>query len=201
LRARQPERLTRDVGTSALAQGCTGQLTTAEVERFDGNLPPIQAYDPRSFRNQAQPSSAEAEPWIRSTSAYTPATELVGAIGARKLSAVEITSTVLDRIARLEPKLNAFAHLGAEQAMEAAAEADSALARGAPLGPLHGIPVTIKDLEPVRGMPFEGGTYLRRGDVAPADNVVVSRLRNAGAIILARPPRPNSAGRASARAR
>src|SRR5712672_1354614 len=98
---------------------------------------------------------------------FTPATELVGAIGARKLSAVEITSTVLDRIARLEPKLNAFAHLGAEQAMEAAAEADSALARGAPLGPLHGIPVAINDLEPGRGMPFEGGTYLRRGDVHP----------------------------------
>ena len=41
-----PNVLTRDVGTSALAQGCTGQLTTAEVERFNGNLPPIQAYDP-----------------------------------------------------------------------------------------------------------------------------------------------------------
>ena len=57
--------------------------------------------------------------------------------------------------------------------MDAAAKADSALARGAAIGPLHGIPVTIKDLEPVRGMPFEGGTYLRRGDVAAADNVVV----------------------------
>ena len=41
-----PNVLTRDVGTSSLAQGCTGQLTTAEVERFTGNLPPIQAYDP-----------------------------------------------------------------------------------------------------------------------------------------------------------
>ncbi|MDP2323709.1 MAG: hypothetical protein Q8N51_06725, partial [Gammaproteobacteria bacterium] len=41
-----PNVLTRDVGTSALAQGCTGQLTTVEAERFDGNLPPIQAYDP-----------------------------------------------------------------------------------------------------------------------------------------------------------
>jgi len=41
-----PNVLTRDIGTSALSQGCTGQLTTVEVERFDGNLPPIQAYDP-----------------------------------------------------------------------------------------------------------------------------------------------------------
>jgi aspartyl-tRNA(Asn)/glutamyl-tRNA(Gln) amidotransferase subunit A len=121
---------------------------------------------------------------------FTPATELVGAIRAKKLSSVEITSTVLDRIAALEPKLNAFAHLAAEEAMDAAAKADSALAKGASLGPLHGVPVTIKDLEPVRGMPFEGGTYLRHGDVAAADNVVVSRLRSAGAIILGKTTTP-----------
>lgn len=121
---------------------------------------------------------------------FAPATELLGAIRAKQLSAVEITSTVLDRIAALEPRLNAFAHLAAEQAMGAAAEADRALADGASIGPLHGIPLTIKDLEPVRGMPFEGGTYLRRGDVAAADNVVVARLRNAGAIILGKTTTP-----------
>src|SRR3954468_851612 len=104
---------------------------------------------------------------------FTPATELATAIRARKLSSVEITSTVLDRVKALEPKLNAFAYLAADEAIDAAAKADSALARGEALGPLHGIPITIKDLDPVRGMPFEGGTYLRKGDVAPADNVVV----------------------------
>jgi biotin/methionine sulfoxide reductase len=46
-----PNVLTRDIGTSALSQGCTGQLTTVEVERFDGNLPPIQAYDPPHLRH------------------------------------------------------------------------------------------------------------------------------------------------------
>ena len=121
---------------------------------------------------------------------FTPATELVAAIRAGKLSAVEITSTVLERIAALEPKLNGFAHLAAEQAMEAAASADRVLADGDSLGPLHGIPVTIKDLEPARGMPFERGTYLFRGDVAPADNVVVARLRAAGAIILGKTTTP-----------
>ncbi len=50
-----PNVLTRDVGTSALAQGCTGQLTTVEVERFDGNLPPIQAYDPPVAADIASP--------------------------------------------------------------------------------------------------------------------------------------------------
>ena len=121
---------------------------------------------------------------------FTPATELVAAIRAGKLSAVEITSTVLERIAALEPKLNGFAHLAAEQAMEAAASADRVLADGDSLGPLHGIPVTIKDLEPAPGMPFERGTYLFRGDVAPADNVVVARLRAAGAIILGKTTTP-----------
>ncbi|CAN7682020.1 amidase family protein [Bradyrhizobium sp. LjRoot220] len=121
---------------------------------------------------------------------FTPATELAGAIRVRKLSSVEITSTVLERIAALEPKLNAFAHLAATEAMDAAAAADSALAKGDSIGPLHGIPVTIKDLEPVRGMPFERGTYLFRGDVAPVDNVVVARLREAGAIILGKTTTP-----------
>jgi aspartyl-tRNA(Asn)/glutamyl-tRNA(Gln) amidotransferase subunit A len=121
---------------------------------------------------------------------FTPATELAGAIRAKELSSVEITSTVLERIAALEPKLNGFAHLAAEEAMAAAAAADSALASGKSLGPLHGVPVTIKDLEPVRGMPFERGTYLFRGDVAPADNVAVARLRDAGAIILGKTTTP-----------
>src|SRR3954471_11690188 len=93
---------------------------------------------------------------------FTPATELVGAIRAKELSSVEITSTVLERIAALEPKLNAFSHLAAQEAMDAAAAADSALAKGDSPGPLHGIPVTIKDLESARGMPFERGTYLCR---------------------------------------
>ena len=60
---------------------------------------------------------------------FTPATELLGAIQTKKLSSVEITSTVLERIKTLEPKLNAFAHLAAEEAMAAAANADSALAK------------------------------------------------------------------------
>ena len=80
---------------------------------------------------------------------YTPATELADAIRAKKLSAVEITSAVLNRIKRLEPKLNAFAYLAAEEAMDAAQAADRALAKGEPIGPLHGVPVTIKDHEAV----------------------------------------------------
>ena len=121
---------------------------------------------------------------------FTPATELVDALRARKLSAVEITATVLKRITALEPKLNAFAYLAAEEAMDAAQAADRALAKGDPIGPLHGVPVTIKDHEAVRGMQLEYGTHLRRGDVAQADNAMVARLRQAGAIILGKTATP-----------
>ena len=60
---------------------------------------------------------------------FTPATELAGAIRAKEFSSVEITSTVLERIAALEPKLNGFAHLAAEEAMDRRGTADSALAK------------------------------------------------------------------------
>src|SRR5262249_7776235 len=121
---------------------------------------------------------------------FMPATELVAAIRAKKLSAVEVTRAVLDRIAGLEPKLNAFAYLAAEEAMEDARAADRALAIGEPAGPLHGVPVTIKDHEAGRGMQVEYGTWLRKGEVASADNAMVARLRAAGAIILGKTTTP-----------
>ncbi|HEY4892294.1 MAG TPA: amidase, partial [Reyranella sp.] len=121
---------------------------------------------------------------------FTPATELVDAVRAKRLSAVEITTAVLNRAAALEPRLNAFAYFAAEQAMDAAVAADRALANGEPIGPLHGVPVTIKDHEAVRGMQIEFGTHLRRGDVATADNAMVARLRQAGAIILGKTTSP-----------
>ena len=121
---------------------------------------------------------------------FTAATDLVDAIRAKKLSSVEITRAVLKRIERLEPKLNAFAYLAADEAMDAAQAADRALARGEPMGPLHGVPATIKDHEAVRGMQLEYGTHLRRGEVATADNAMVARLRQAGAIILGKTSTP-----------
>jgi aspartyl-tRNA(Asn)/glutamyl-tRNA(Gln) amidotransferase subunit A len=121
---------------------------------------------------------------------FMPATEMAAAIRAKRVSSSEVVRAVLARIARLEPQLNAFAHLAAEQAMEAAQAADARAMNGAPLGPLHGVPVTIKDHEAVAGMPVEYGTHLRRGDVAVADNVLVARLRQAGAIILGKTTTP-----------
>jgi aspartyl-tRNA(Asn)/glutamyl-tRNA(Gln) amidotransferase subunit A len=121
---------------------------------------------------------------------FLPATALADAIRAKAVSPSEVTRAVLARIEALEPRLNAFAHLAADQALAAAEASDAALMRGAPLGPLHGVPVTIKDHEAVAGMPTEYGTHLRKGEVAAADGVVAARLRQAGAIILGKTTTP-----------
>ena len=83
---------------------------------------------------------------------FTPATRLVALIRRRRISPLELTRAVLDRIERVNPALNAYCTVAAETALAAARAATRALTRRAPLGPLHGIPVSIKDLTPTRGI-------------------------------------------------
>ena len=78
--------------------------------------------------------------------AFTPATELAGLIRAKKLSPVELTKAVLERIERLNPTLNAFCTLTPEASLAAARAAEQAVMSGTPLGPLHGLPYSVKDL-------------------------------------------------------
>ena len=105
-------------------------------------------------------------------------------IRQKEVSPVEVADAVLNRIARIEPKLNAFATLTYDAAMAAAREAETALTQGEPLGPLHGIPVTIKDLIETAGVPTERGSVALKGTVPTVDAPVVTRLRGAGAISL-----------------
>jgi Asp-tRNA(Asn)/Glu-tRNA(Gln) amidotransferase A subunit family amidase len=81
---------------------------------------------------------------------YAPATELVALIRTRALSPVELTRAVLERIERVNPKLNAVCTLTAEAALDSARQAEAAVMRGESCGPLHGLPVTVKDLAFVR---------------------------------------------------
>jgi aspartyl-tRNA(Asn)/glutamyl-tRNA(Gln) amidotransferase subunit A len=115
---------------------------------------------------------------------FTPALDLAGAIADKRLSPVEITDAVLARIERLEPTVNAFATLTAEAARDAARRAEAELMRGPPQGRLHGVPVTIKDLAETAGIPTERGSFVHRGEVPERDAAVVTRLRDAGAIVL-----------------
>ncbi|WP_160120215.1 amidase [Rhodovarius lipocyclicus] len=113
-----------------------------------------------------------------------PATQLAAKIAAREISPVEATQAIIGRIQRLDPELGAFAQLDAEGAMAAAREAEAAVMRGDPLGPLHGVTVSIKDVTAAKGLMLERGSLSHRGEIAAADAPVTARLRAAGAIIL-----------------
>jgi Asp-tRNA(Asn)/Glu-tRNA(Gln) amidotransferase A subunit family amidase len=105
-------------------------------------------------------------------------------IRKKELSPNELVEAHLARIEKLNPKLNAFVQVDAEGARRAARQAEDAVLRGEKLGPLHGVPISIKSSIEVAGMRCESGTKLRAGFVAPHDAPLVSRLRNAGAIVL-----------------
>ena len=115
---------------------------------------------------------------------FLPATELGPMIRAKKISPVEVVGGVLRRIEALEPKVNAFAYLAADQAMEKARKAEAALMAGDSLGPLHGLTVTIKDLAWTKDMPVQFGSKIFAGNRVAEDTPIVTRLQNAGAIVL-----------------
>jgi len=113
-----------------------------------------------------------------------PARRLAAAVAAGELSAVEVVGAHLDRIAAVDPGLNAFVDVDGERALVAAAAQDAAAARGIPRGPLGGVPVTVKSAIEVAGLRCETGSPSRAGTRAAADAVVVARLRAAGAIVV-----------------
>jgi Asp-tRNA(Asn)/Glu-tRNA(Gln) amidotransferase A subunit family amidase len=100
------------------------------------------------------------------------------------LSAAELTRACLTRCSRLEPRIDAWEHLAAEQAIERAEALDQARARGTARPPLHGIPLGIKDIIHVAGMPTTMGSPICEGRVADETAPVVERLISAGAVIL-----------------
>ena len=105
-------------------------------------------------------------------------------IRRKELSPVELVEAHLSRIEQLNPKLNAFVQVDRERARRAAQLAESAVMSGQKLGPLHGVPISIKSSIEVAGLRCEAGTKLRAGYVASQDAPLVARLRAAGAIVL-----------------
>lgn len=113
-----------------------------------------------------------------------PAWEMAARIREGQLSVVELVGSHLRRIRNLNAKLNAFVSIDEDRATRQAKLADDAVAAKGPLGPLHGVPITIKSSIDVAGLRCEAGTVLRQGQVAAADAPLVSRLKSAGAVIL-----------------
>ena len=121
---------------------------------------------------------------------FTPAVELARLVAERELSPVEIVSTVLERLEALNPRLNAVCTLTSDRAMDMAREAEHAVMRGDALGPLHGVPTTIKDLAFTKGIPTMAGSHIFADRVPDMDAPFVTRLREAGAISLGKTTTP-----------
>src|SRR5437870_6977577 len=115
---------------------------------------------------------------------FLPAVSIADKIRRKELSPVEVIEIHLSRIEELNPKLNAFVQVDAEGARQQARAAQDALMLGDPVGPLHGVPISIKSSIEVAGFCWEAGTKLRAGCVGSQDAPLVQRLRNAGAIVL-----------------
>ncbi len=110
--------------------------------------------------------------------------DLSRALRAREVTAESVTSDCLQRIADLNPAINAFITVLADSALARARAADADIAAGRATGPLHGIPISIKDLFDVAGTPTTAGSKLRADHVASRDATAVTRLRQAGAILI-----------------
>src|SRR5215211_5697533 len=115
---------------------------------------------------------------------YWSLDEAARRIAARDISSVELTRAILERISKIDPTLKSYATLTPERALEDASTLDAETAAGTSRGPLHGVPIAVKDLFNVAGVPTAAGTTIHRATVPDRDATVVARLRAAGAVIL-----------------
>ena len=115
---------------------------------------------------------------------YLSLDEVARRLKARKLSSVEATQAILDRIAKVDPNLKSYATLTAERALANAARLDGETAAGTSRGPLHGVPGAVKDLCNTEGIATAAGMAIHRANVPTKDATVVARLRDAGAVVL-----------------
>jgi Asp-tRNA(Asn)/Glu-tRNA(Gln) amidotransferase A subunit family amidase len=134
------------------------------------------------MRNEC--SIAHCEKNFMNDLTFLPAVSMAEQIRKKEIFPVELVDAHLAQIEKLNPRLNAFVQVDAERARQAARDAAFAVMNGATLGPLHGVPISIKSSFTVEGLRCEAGTRLRAGFVARQDAVLVTRLKNAGAIVL-----------------
>ena len=122
--------------------------------------------------------------------AFTSAIDLAKSIREKKVSSLEATENFFQRIERLDPQLNSYVTLCHDQALADARAADDAVQSGSDLGPLHGVPISIKDLELTKGVTTTMGSAWFRDRVPDMDSIVVERVKASGAIILGKTNTP-----------
>lgn len=121
------------------------------------------------------------------------ATEMARLIRTKALSPVEVIKASLDRIAEVQPRLNPFCFTYPDEALAAAKAAEAAVMRGDDVGPLHGVPIAIKDFTPTKGKTTTRGSVAFKNWVPDHDPVIVRRLRAAGAIMVGKTTTPEFA--------
>ena len=122
--------------------------------------------------------------------AFASATDLRGKIASKEVSPVELVDMFCDRIEALDSSLNSYLTVDREGALETAKAAEQAVMDGQDLGPLHGVPISVKDLEMTRGLRTTGGSLVFKDRVPEADSIVVERVRESGAVILGKTNTP-----------
>ena len=124
---------------------------------------------------------------------FMTAVEMAGRIRNKELSAREALDAHLrqiERIQSLDPKVNAIITLVADRAKENARLADNAIAKGGPVGPLHGLPVAHKDLQETKGIRTTYGSLIYENEIPKVDSLLVERLKHAGAITVGKTNTP-----------
>jgi amidase len=155
-------------------------------------------FDRRSFLGLAAGAAVGGAMSTAAATAAAPsqivmmgAAAIANAIRAKQLSCLEVMSAYLDHIDQLNPRVNAIVALQDRVSLLAQArERDAQLARGTPIGPLHGLPHAVKDLQPVKGIRTTQGSPIFKDFVPNADSLVVERLRSAGAIFIGKTNTP-----------
>ncbi|MGO4886623.1 amidase [Anaerobacillus sp. MEB173] len=121
---------------------------------------------------------------MENVNCFSTAREIASAIQQRKVSAVEVMKAHLKQIARINPDVNAIVALNENEALKGAEKADEFLSSGKKVGPLHGLPIAIKDTHNAKGFPMTSGSLALRDNISTEDELIVERLRSAGAIVI-----------------
>jgi aspartyl-tRNA(Asn)/glutamyl-tRNA(Gln) amidotransferase subunit A len=121
---------------------------------------------------------------------YMPAWKMASLIRKRELSPIDLTAHFIERMTTFNPDLNAFVTMVTDMAIEQAKRAEVSLLSGEDIGPLHGVPIGIKDLNPTKGIRTTYGSRLFKDHIPSSDDIVVERIRKSGAIIIGKTNTP-----------